>query len=203
MSDLIFNNLLINYDYGYRVAWQYKTDISQMSGGGEQRRARWDRPLRKFILPFNNKTIANIQKLIEFFHNHKGAYEPFYFWDNDNRYTWTVTDGNKEISGGLIDAINLEWRPVIKPVIPINISTTPNFTSDVIVKVNGEQRTANMTLYNTQGRITFDADKPASTAIITVEYSYLVRVRFATDAAEMTGTNYNLGGMNIELSEVR
>lgn len=207
ISDRILNNECFSssfyYDYGYKANWSYKTDISAMAGGGEQRRARWDSPLRKFSLPFNNKTIPQLQTLLAFFHDHKGAYESFYFWDNDNTALWTVTAGYKEITGSSVDAINTEWRPIIKPENPINLSHTPNFTTDVIVKIDGTQRTTGMTIYPTSGRITFDNNKPSSSSVITIQFSYLVRVRFATDAAEMTGVNYNIGAINLELQEVR
>lgn len=207
MSERIINNECFSenfmYDYGYKTAWNYKTDISTMAGGGEQRRARWDYPLRKFTLPFNNKTIPKIQALIAFFHDHKGAYEPFYFWDNDNRALWTVPAAYKEISGGSVDAINTEWRPIIKVETPIDLSHTPNFTTDVIVKIDGTQRTTNMTINASNGHITFDSSKPSSASVITIEYSHLVRVRFSTDVAELTGVNYNLGATNFELQECR
>lgn len=207
ISTRIINNECFSenfmYDYGYKTAWNYRTDISQLAGGGEQRRARWDSPLRKFTLPFNNKTIPKIQALIAFFHDHKGAYEPFYFWDNDNRATWTVPAAYKEITGSSVDAINTEWRPIIKVETPIDLTHTPNFTTDVIVKIDDTQRTTNMTINAANGRITFDSSKPSSASVITIEYSHLVRVRFSTDVAELTGVNYNLGATNFELTEVR
>lgn len=196
-------NASFNYDYNYKTSWGFKTDISQMAGGGEQRRARWDSPLRKFTLPFNNKAIASLQVLLAFFHDHKGAYESFYFWDNDNTALWTVPTSYKEITGSAVDAINTEWRPIIKPESPINLEHTPNFTTDVIIKIDGVQRTSNMTITPASGRITFDSAKPSSASVITIQYSHLVRVRFATDVAEMTGVNFNLGQINLELQECR
>jgi hypothetical protein len=202
MSERIFNSEIMNHDYGYKTTWIYKTDISTMSGGGEQRRARWEKPLRRYMLPFNNKTIPNLQTLLAFFHDHKGAYEAFYFWDNDCRLNWTVLDGYKNISGGNLNYILLEWRP-ISLTLPLSLSNVPNLTTDVVVKVNGTHRTANLTLDAVNQKITFSGTKPLSTDVITVAYSYLTRVRFATDIAELNGTFYNLGNSTIELQEVR
>lgn len=202
MSDKIFNNCVMNYDYGYKTAWSYKTDVSTMTGGGEQRRARWEKPLRKYSLPFNNKTILKLQTLIAFFHDHKGAYESFYFYDNDCRFAWTVPPGYKKITSGSVDYIITEWRP-IAAALPANIDTVPNFTTDIIVKINGTQRTTDISVDAANHKITFSGTKPLSTDEITVEYSYLTRVRFSTDTAEMTGVNYNLGNTFIELVEVR
>ena len=202
MSERIFNSEIMFHDYGYKTTWTYKTDISTMAGGGEQRRARWERPLRRYLLPFNNKTIVNLQTLLSFFHDHKGSYESFYFWDNDCRYAWTVLPGYKSISTGNVDYILLEWRP-ISLTLPLSFTNTPNLTTDVIVRVNGTQRTTNITLDAVSQKITFSGTKPLSTDVITVEYSYLTRVRFATDIAELTGVVYNVGSATLELQEVR
>lgn len=206
MSNRILNNECLSesfyFDYGYKSAWNYKTDISQMVGGGEQRRARWEKPLRKYTLPFNNKAIPKLQALLAFFHDHKGAYDSFYFYENDCRFAWTVPVGYKKITSGSVAYIITEWRP-IAVALPVNLATVPNFTTDIIVKVNGTQRTADISVDADNYKITFSGTKPLSTDVITVEYSYLTRVRFSTDIAELTGVNYNLGSTTLELVECR
>ena len=51
-SNLILNNAGIFWDYLWSVAPTFHTDISALAGGGEQRRARWEFPLRHYKLPF-------------------------------------------------------------------------------------------------------------------------------------------------------
>lgn len=209
MSNKIINNLL-TYDYGYEFGFNFKTDISQTIGGNEQRRARWDKPLRKYAIPYNNKYITDLKKMWQFIYAHRGAYESFLFFDNNSRMTWVVEDGFKVISVGAVDKIYLPVKYLNKKAYSFNnfpeeypsVGFTLNLTEDVIIKVDNVQRTTNTTINSTTGEITFTASKPVSSSVITVEYAYYTKVR-ASDNFKITENNYNLGGTSLELTEVR
>lgn len=202
MSDLVLNNLA-NPDYSYKIGYNFKTEISQSIGGTEQRRARWDAPLRKYTLPFGNRYIPDIKTLMQFFYDRKGMYESFYFFDPTARMAWTIPSTSK--IGSPIDYVILPFRPVINAnTLPYAVLVSTNIALfNVVVKVDGITRTTNMTIDPVLGIIYFSAPKPLAASVITVEYDHLVRVRFNTDLAEFSEITYNVGNVNFELIECR
>lgn len=214
MSDLILNNVC-NFDYGYKGGTTFKTIVSQLYGGGEQRLAQWSRPLRKYSIPFNNKYIPNIYALLNFFEAHKGQYETFYFYHPDTKKDWLVTDGYKVISNNSVDKIYTIYRPFINPSIaPLNISNALNIQNDITITVDGVQwyngavipvigTISGITLNNATGEIAFTVTKPASNAIITLNYPHLIRVRFSSDVSEYTESTYNVGSTSFDIIEVK
>lgn len=209
MSDKIINKLL-NYDYGFKFGFNFKTDISQTIGGGEQRRGRWLMPLRKYSIPYNDKAILKLKDMYMFLYEHRGALADFLFYDTNSRMKWLIESGYKAISNSAVDKIYLPVRYLvpksydiganIPEVYPSNL--TLNLTEDVLIYVNDIQRTTDTTIDANRGEITFTANKPASTAKIEVEYAYLTRVR-STDNFDITENTYSIGTTALELTEVR
>lgn len=204
MSNQIINNSHA-WDYGWSESTSYKTDISQLSGGGEQRRARWEQPIRKFKLPFNNKYIADLKALMQFFRDHKGQYESFYFYNPNGRVIETIDSNHKEAPSNIVDHIHLRNSPVFNASVrPFAVSASTAVADyNIVITVAGTPRTTNMTIDSANGVIYFTSNKPAKTDVITVEYDYLIKVRFATDMAEYSETTYNVGSASIEITETR
>ncbi|MDD4292202.1 MAG: DUF2460 domain-containing protein [Clostridia bacterium] len=204
MSDRILNSIGVRYDYGWAVSVNFRTDVSQLGGGGEQRRARWEFPLRRFKIPYNNKYITNLKKLIQFFIDHKGQYESFYFHDTTSRQTETIASTYKQ--GDPVTKIFLIHKPVVNATeYPIVLRTSSDISLyNVIVKIDGIVKPNNqMSIAPLTGEISFTSNQPNASQEITVEYDYLTRVRFATDIAEFTENTFNVGSSSIELAEER
>lgn len=206
MSLKVLNALMV-FDYGYTANWSFKTDVSTLIGGGEQRRSRWTEKLRKFTLPYNNKSITNCIAMLQFFDEHKGQYESFLFFDSNSRMTWTIPLEYKIASGTSVTKIYLYDRYIKKTNLasfPTTYTTpSPDFTSDVIVTVDSISRTTGMTLDPDEGSISFTSDYPTTASAINVTYENYIPVRFATDNMDLSEVNYNLGNFSIQLVEVK
>lgn len=203
MSDKILNNEL-NHDYQWKIGYNFKTDVSQSIGGNEQRRARWEAPLRKYTLPFNNKYLTSLKKIIQFFYEHKGQYDSFYFYDPTSRFAWTITNEYK--IGDPVTQIHLPFRPVINATVkPLTLLVSNDISLfNVTVRVNNVIKpNVKMEIDPILGLINFIANAPLRSDTITVEFDHLVRVRFANDLAEFTESTYNVGSCSVELVEVR
>jgi len=61
----------------------YKTLITEFENGYEQRRKKWDSPLRQFKLQFKTRTQSELEDIRDFFTGKYGAYTSF-TWTNPN-----------------------------------------------------------------------------------------------------------------------
>lgn len=62
---------------------QYKTLISEFETGVEQRRRKWENPIRKWSLRFKTRTLSEMNDVKNFFISKYGAYSGF-TWTNPN-----------------------------------------------------------------------------------------------------------------------
>lgn len=202
MSDRRFNGEsgeIMNFDYGWKISWEFKTDVSQTIGGYEQRRARWLRPLRTYSIPFKYKTLAHTNTLRKFFYDHQGQYDSFLFYDPSSKNRWLIPAGSKTLSGSNVTKVYLPFTNVY----PMDTTVTFGEGNNVRVWVSATERTTNMSVSATTGILTFTSDYPTSTQAIEVEFEYYVRVRFNSDIIDVTEDRHNLESLTIELKEVR
>lgn len=81
MSDFNFNP-----DFVIDETIEYKTLLSQFDNGAEQRRRKWENPLRKWSLRFKTRAKSELIQIRDFFMNKCGAYGEF-TWTNPNDAT--------------------------------------------------------------------------------------------------------------------
>ena len=67
--------------YPLIVSPRWKTDIVELGGGNEQRRAAWLFPKFDVQVNYYGLTAAHAQTLWQFYMARKGAYEAFYIYD--------------------------------------------------------------------------------------------------------------------------
>ena len=67
--------------YPLIVTPRWKTDIVELGGGNEQRRAAWLFPKFDVVVNYYGLTAAHAQTLWQIYMARKGAYEPFYIYD--------------------------------------------------------------------------------------------------------------------------
>jgi len=70
-------------DFLIDEAVEYKTLVSEFENGAEQRRRKWQNPLSKWTLRFNNRTLSEMQAVRNFFKSKFGALMSF-TWTNPN-----------------------------------------------------------------------------------------------------------------------
>ena len=70
-------------DFTVDEAVQYKTLVSEFENGVEQRRRKWENPLRKWTLRFKHRTLADMNNVRDFFMSKYGALTAF-TWTNPN-----------------------------------------------------------------------------------------------------------------------
>lgn len=70
-------------DFIFEESLEYKTMVSEFENGIEQRRRKWSKPQKKWLLRFSNKSKQDMQAVRDFFKSKYGAFYPF-VWENPN-----------------------------------------------------------------------------------------------------------------------
>lgn len=81
-------------DFVFEETLEYKTLVSEFENGVEQRRRKWENPIRKWRLRFKNRTKADMQAVRDFFAGKYGSFTAF-TWTNPNdsvEYTVRFSD---------------------------------------------------------------------------------------------------------------
>jgi uncharacterized protein (TIGR02217 family) len=76
MPDFIYNP-----DFVISETKEYKTLVSTFENGAEQRRKKWNSPLRSFKLQFRNRSQSEMENVKAFFSSKEGAFASF-TWEN-------------------------------------------------------------------------------------------------------------------------
>lgn len=73
--------------YAYVLDHQFRTLITDFESGEEQRNRRWRFPKRTFLLFYKTMAFTTLQRdaVYEFMQNRSGPYEPFWFFDFQER----------------------------------------------------------------------------------------------------------------------
>ena len=177
---------------------EFNTTIIKAKNGYEQRNINWNSNKMKFNIINGIKTKTELDELITFFRNVKGAGYGFRFKDftdyqAENQY---IGVGNGEIKEfQLIKAYRVSdnivyYRKITKPV----ISTVRVFINDI------ESKDFNIDL--TTGLITLNT-APEIDSTIKANFEFDVPVRFENDIMEITMNSINSGNVKeIILAEI-
>lgn len=91
---------------------QYQTLISSFESGYEQRRKRWENPLRRFTLEATNRTQSEMENIRNFFTGKYGSYSSF-TWTNPNdstEYTVRFMEDSLKIERVAYQVYELEFK---------------------------------------------------------------------------------------------
>lgn len=177
---------------------EFNTTIIKAKNGYEQRNINWNSNKMKFNIINGIKTKTELDELITFFRNVKGAGYGFRFKDftdyqAENQYIGVGNGKTKEFQ--LIKAYRVSdnivyYRKITKPV----ISTVRVFINDI------ESKDFNIDL--TTGLITLNTVPEVNTSI-KANFEFDVPVRFENDIMEITMNSINSGNVKeIILTEI-
>ncbi len=177
---------------------EFNTTIIKAKNGYEQRNINWNSNKMKFNIINGIKTKTELDELITFFRNVKGAGYGFRFKDftdyqAENQYIGVGNGETKEFQ--LIKAYRVSdnivyYRKITKPV----ISTVRVFINDI------ESKDFNIDL--TTGLITLNT-APEIDSTIKASFEFDVPVRFENDIMEITMNSINSGNVKeIILAEI-
>ena len=177
---------------------EFNTTIIKAKNGYEQRNINWNSNKMKFNIINGIKTKTELDELITFFRNVRGAGYGFRFKDftdyiGENQYLGVGDGETKEFQ--LIKSYRVSdnivyYRKITKPV----ISTVRVFINDI------ESKDFNINL--TTGLITLNT-VPEIDSIIKANFEFDVPVRFENDIMEITMNSINSGNIkDITLIEI-
>lgn len=177
---------------------EFNTTIIKSKNGYEQRNINWNTNKMKFNIINGIKTKAELDEVITFFRNVRGAGYGFRFKDwtdyqAENQYIGVGNGKTKEFQ--LIKSYRVSdnivyYRKITKPV----ISTVRVFINDI------ESKDFNIDL--TTGLITLNT-VPEIDSIIKANFEFDVPVRFENDIMEITMNSINSGNIkDITLIEI-
>lgn len=177
---------------------EFNTTIIKAKNGYEQRNINWNSNKMKFNIINGIKTKAELDELITFFRNVKGAGYGFRFKDwtdyqAENQYIGVGNGETKEFQ--LIKAYRVSdniiyYRKITKPVI-----------SSVEVFINNIEST-DFNIDLTTGLITLNTVPEVNTSI-KANFEFDVPVRFENDIMEITMNSINSGNVKeIILTEI-
>lgn len=177
---------------------EFNTTIIKSKNGYEQRNINWNTNKMKFNIINGIKTKAELDEVITFFRNVRGAGYGFRFkdWTDyqvENQYIGVGNGKTKEFQ--LIKSYRVSdnivyYRKITKPV----ISTVRVFINDI------ESKDFNIDL--TTGLITLNT-VPEIDSIIKANFEFDVPVRFENDIMEITMNSINSGNIkDITLIEI-
>lgn len=177
---------------------EFNTTIIKSKNGYEQRNINWNTNKMKFNIINGIKTKAELDEVITFFRNVRGAGYGFRFKDwtdyqAENQYIGVGNGKTKEFQ--LIKSYRVSdnivyYRKITKPV----ISTVRVFINDI------ESKDFNIDL--TSGLITLNT-VPEIDSIIKANFEFDVPVRFENDIMEITMNSINSGNIkDITLIEI-
>ena len=162
---------------------QWRTGIQTAVSGKETRAAYWQYPLYKWELTYEflraDAVHAELQTLLGFFNARKGAFDDFLFLDprDCSASGQALGVGNGSATGfPLARTLGGETEPVAAAV------ATPT------VFLNGVETTA----FTLSGNLLTFTSAPGSGVVITADFSFYWRVRFAEDTAEFSEFMYRL-----------
>ena len=184
--------------FNFSSILEFNTTIIKSKNGYEQRNINWNTNKMKFNIINGIKTKAELDEVITFFRNVRGAGYGFRFKDwtdyqAENQYIGVGNGKTKEFQ--LIKSYRVSdnivyYRKITKPV----ISTVRVFINDI------ESKDFNIDL--TSGLITLNT-VPEIDSIIKANFEFDVPVRFENDIMEITMNSINSGNIkDITLIEI-
>jgi uncharacterized protein (TIGR02217 family) len=160
--------------YPLEITPVWQTQVVNLGGGGEQRRAAWLYPKFDVVVYYDALTYADAQTLWQFYMARRGAYEAFHIYDLSLLNSITFTQATALYCGtgdGSTTTFDLPGRS----------------TSSQTIYLNGQEQSSGYTMLvgggdSSADRVQFTT-APAAGDIVTAAFAgYLrMRVRFADD----------------------
>lgn len=192
--------LNVNYERGARGGPQFKTTVTTLASGHEQRNGDWQRARGQWNIGYGVQTKADYAEILDFFLARQGRLYGFRFKD------WVDFEATEEIIG-TGNASDTEFqlkktygagaytyvRPITKPV----NGTLTVYLDDVLVD------SADYSVDYSTGVITFDT-APGNAVVVTATFEFDVPVRFTEDDLEIALQYVEAGAVpSIEIIELR
>jgi uncharacterized protein (TIGR02217 family) len=206
--------------YGSQGGPMYKTAITVMASGREQRNITWGQARHKYDVSYGVRDQASLDDLLSFFHAVLGAAHSFRYKDFSDFHTATpsgygadgapstaVTKDDQHFGSG--DAILTEFqitKTYTKGVLDTVRNITKPIDGTVLIAVDGVLQTegggSDYTIDYTTGIITF-VSPPGDGLALTWGGEFDVPVRFESDTITTKIDNYLVGNISVDLIEVR
>lgn len=188
--DVVINDFVGDAAYGHfgeqaplRKSFNWLTDLVSFDSGKEQRNQILEQPIREWPVNWQWMDVAARNKLIELFQRAKGRHTTFLYSDEDD-YECELTECSIL---AIADQTNFQliktyyvgetetWDEEKKDIVP-------GATFPPVVKVGVDIKTEGVdyTLDDTTGIVIFGA-APRVDKVITANYQFYFRVRFADD----------------------
>lgn len=194
--------------YQSRGGPRYSTGIVAVRSGYETRNQNWTYPLHIYDAAKDNRSMAEIDILLNHFHACAGMYYGFRFKDWTDYKSTTSDIGSTTSNLDQVIAIGNGTTTSfqLKKVYTVgNISRSRKISKPVpgtvSIAVNSVAST-DWTIDNSTGIITF-ATAPAADAVITAGFEFDVPVRFGSDEFVTSWVEYGTLSVNIPLQEIR
>ena len=168
-----------------------KTEIVTMASGHEARNARWKHARRSFNAGTGIKTLDDLQLVVAFFEERRGALHGFRFRDPMD---WKSCAASQEIAfDDQVIGGSAYLRDIHKPVL-----------ESLRIGINGvEQSAGAYALDDKTGLVDFNI-APLDGSIITAGFAFDVPVRFETDSLTVNLAKFAAGDIpSVPLAEIR
>ena len=195
-----FHDIRLNeyYERGAAGGPGFKTTITTLASGAEQRNGDWQFARGRWNIGYGVNDKASYTEILEFFHARRGRLYGFRFkdWADYEAEDVLIGTGNGSDTEFQLVKIyetgaNQYTRNIYKPI-----------SATLAVRVDGTPTTA-FTLDAATGVITFDA-APGNTLDITADFEFDVPVRFDTDELDIALQYVEAGEVpNIPIVELR
>ena len=195
--------------YQSRGGPRYSTAIVSVRSGAETRNQNWTYPLHMYDAAKENRSIAQIEALLNHFHVCAGMYYGFRYKDwidyksipASSSGSISATDQLLGIGDGTTVTFQLRKAYTIGPVTRYRKITKP-VAGTVVVAIASVPQASGWTIDTTTGIITF-ATAPANGDAISAGFEFDVPVRFASDEFMTSWVDYGVLSASIPLQEIR
>lgn len=177
-----------NVSMGERV--QFRTLITPMESGKEQRRNKWAAPIRSFALLYKGRKQSRMQELWNFYTARQGSYDTFYF-ENINESP-TSLSGDEAVGTG--DGSDTTF----------NFDRFPVKSGDCTVTAGGSAQVeaTDYTVTYTTGAIIFASAPGSGDAIVATSYKFYYICRFVDDYMDRELFSYKMYNGELRVQEV-
>lgn len=196
----------------------FKTDVTKLDSGAEQRVARWESALRQYNVRYGIKSWNQLKAVYEFFLSMKGAAYGFRYKDwidfssgplntsGDEIFsTTTAFDCVIGVGDGTTKTFQLK-KTYTNTLVPVVRNITKPVAGTVKIAVGGTQISTGWSVDNSTGVVTFTT-APGDGVLIQAGFEFDVPVRFGDDvdtAFHISLDDFNSGSIDdITLIEVR
>lgn len=197
--------------YGYSRRMMYRTTVVQSMNGRTERNSHWSYPLHVFGLPLQNRSQAQLDQIVQYFHAAGGAGHTFDFLDlSEDRTCALDTDPDDEdVTLGTATASQTDFQ-LIKTYTTGGRTQSRKITrpiaASVLIAVDGAPQTITTHYTIETGGIIRFVSGMTGGEVVTAGFRFYVPVAFASDDVDITIHNYGggfIGDAVVDLVEVR